>query len=120
MAKRRATKKTARLPSGKYAWRGRAVPFSRLPKAQQHAWRAHRAMKAAATRARTRAEPTATGHTPKSWRKFLDSLRVEQKKARAEYRRSSDRKPGQEYQALVDWFESEYETEVPEKWWFYH
>jgi hypothetical protein len=35
----RSVKRAARLASGMYSWRGRAVPFGRLPEAHQHAWR---------------------------------------------------------------------------------
>lgn len=60
MAKRTKTRqkvrvrKAARLPSGKYAWRGRAVPFGKLPKKEQNRFRSLWAKKAQKTAARGR------------------------------------------------------------------
>ena len=51
----RLRRKTARLPSGLYVRRGRAVRFSDLSTAQRHAWRSFWTAKAAATRARQEA-----------------------------------------------------------------
>lgn len=46
---RRTAKKASRLPSGSYAWRGRAVAFARLPKAERTRIRAGWGRKAALT-----------------------------------------------------------------------
>lgn len=46
-------RKAARLPTGSYSWRGRAVPFSKLPKTEQARFRAVWSRKAAKTRAKT-------------------------------------------------------------------
>jgi hypothetical protein len=45
-----SAKRTARLPNGKYAKRGRAVRFSDLSLYQRHLWRSYWAKKAAKTR----------------------------------------------------------------------
>lgn len=45
----RGRAKATRLPSGNYAWRGRAVAFSQLPGAERHRFRSSWARKGAAT-----------------------------------------------------------------------
>ncbi len=50
--KTRKPRKATRLPSGKYAWRGRAVSFSKLPKKERSRFRSLRAAKAGKTRKR--------------------------------------------------------------------
>ena len=52
----RGARKAARLPSGKYAWRGRAVVFSKLPKREQSRFRSLWATKAAKAAAKERAK----------------------------------------------------------------
>jgi hypothetical protein len=48
-------KRAARLPSGKYAWKGRAVPFAKLPKAERSRFRSAWGRKGAKTRKKERA-----------------------------------------------------------------
>ena len=51
MAKSGKKKQTSRrLPSGKYSWRGAAVPFSRIPKKERHRLRSGWSTKSARTR----------------------------------------------------------------------
>ena len=47
MAKQAKNPRVARLPSGKYSWRGRAISFSKLPKATKHKLRVKWAKKGA-------------------------------------------------------------------------
>lgn len=58
---RKPARKAARLPSGKYAHRGRAVPFSKLPKSEQARFRSVWASKAATTVKRSAARPVKGG-----------------------------------------------------------
>lgn len=53
-------KRAARLPSGKYVQRGRAVPFSKLSKTQQGLWRSFWSTKAARTKVKREAEVRAS------------------------------------------------------------
>jgi hypothetical protein len=73
-------KKAARLPSGQYGWRGRAVPFSKLPKAERSRFRGVWAAKATKTRAREKAiakrEPQARASDRKAARDWINRRTV--------------------------------------------
>lgn len=77
---RKVPQKAARLPQGGYAYRGRAVPFSALPKREQSRFRSIWARKAAETRAapaRKRAPASAERSRARAWLKRR-SVKVEQ------------------------------------------
>lgn len=63
--------RAARLPSGSYGWKGRAVPFSKLPKSEQARFRSGWATKAAKTRSTERAieRPAPAAKVPSKERK---------------------------------------------------
>lgn len=108
----RAVKKTPRLPSGLYVRRGRAVPFSKLSKSQQHAWRSHWSKKANATQKALAFPPKARELKSKARKpakpKLPRDLRRFRELARRAYQDEGDSSVGGKYlNALDAWIEEQ-------------
>lgn len=85
MAKRKTKPKlktAARLLSGKYSWRGRAVPFAKLPKGAKHQLQTKWAKKSAKTRAKFARAAKRQGVS----KEFLD-LVSDKKRAKTKHKR---------------------------------